>query len=94
MLGHYRLEAQTMDLEWCFSRDGIIWHRPQRKAWLPRGDRAQPDSYGIYAPGGLVEHKGRYHLFYTGVNSSHNGRESHGKPRSVIMYASTESIWA
>ncbi len=94
MLGHYRLEAQTMDLEWCFSKDGLKWDRPQRSAWLARGDRTQPDSYGIYAPSALAEHDGRWHLFYTGVNSSHNGKDSHGKPRSVIMHATTESIWA
>ena len=31
MLGHYRVEAQTMDLEWCFSKDGITWERPLRR---------------------------------------------------------------
>jgi hypothetical protein len=36
MLGHYRCRAQTMDLEWCFSRDGLNWQRT-RTAWLPRG---------------------------------------------------------
>jgi hypothetical protein len=25
MLGHYRCAAQTMDLEWCFSSDGLKW---------------------------------------------------------------------
>lgn len=94
MLGHYRVEAQTMDLEWCFSRDGLTWDRRNRTAWLPRGDRSQPDSYGIYAPSYLVHRDGRYHLFYTAVNSAHNGKDSHGPPRSVIMYASADSIWS
>lgn len=39
LLGHYRCQAQTMDLEWCFSRDGIEWQRPQRRAWLARAPR-------------------------------------------------------
>jgi hypothetical protein len=94
MLGHYRVEAQTMDLEWCFSEDGLKWHRPSRDAWLARGDQTQPDSYGIYASNNLVERGGQQHLFYTAVNSAHNGRHSHGPPRSVVMHATAESIWA
>ena len=94
MLGHYRCAAQTMDLEWCFSHEGIHWERPFRRAWLPRGSPPEPDCYGIYAGNQLVERDGRWHLFYTGVNSSHNGRQAHGKPRQVIMYATSDSIWA
>lgn len=93
MLGHYRVKAQTMDLEWCFSSDGVQWHRPLRRAWLPRGSESEADSYGIYPPSALVPRDGKWHLFYTGVNSAHNGKHSHGPPRSVIMYATTESIW-
>ena len=33
-----RCRAQTMDLEWCFSRDGVEWQRPSRTAWLARGE--------------------------------------------------------
>jgi hypothetical protein len=94
MLGHYRCQAQTMDLEWCFSRDGVKWERPRREAWLPRGEPPSPDSYGIYANHQLVEHGGQWHLFYSAVNSAHNGKDSHGKPREVVMYATTQSIFA
>lgn len=94
MLGHYRCAAQTMDLEWCCSHDGLRWERPRRAPWLLRGQPPEPDCYGIYAGNQLVEHAGRWHLFYTGVNSSHNGRKSHGQPRQVIMHATAESIWA
>ena len=94
MLGHYRCEAQTMDLEWCFSRDGVEWQRPLREAWLPRGQQPAVDSYGIYANSQLVLHEGRWHLFYTGVNQAHNGRQSHGKPQQAILHATTDSIWA
>jgi hypothetical protein len=94
MLGHYRCKAQTMDLEWCFSHDGIRWQRPERRAWIQRGHPPAPDCYGLYANNQLVGHKGKWHLFYTGVNSSHNGKESHGKPRQVIMLATADSIWA
>lgn len=94
MLGHYRCEAQTMDLEWCFSRDGVEWQRPLRRAWLARGNPTAPDSYGIYSGNQLVYRDGRWHLFYTGTNSAHNGKQSHGPPRQVIMHATTKSIWA
>lgn len=94
LLGHYRCRAQTMDLEWCWSADGRTWQRPERRPWLARGAPGRPDCYGIYASSGLVESGGRHHLIYTGVNSAHNGRHSHGPPRTVIMHASTPSIWA
>jgi hypothetical protein len=94
MLGHYRCRAQTMDLEWCFSRDGVEWPRPLRDAWLPRGTPPSPDCYGIYAGSQLVHHGGRWNLFYTGVNSSHNGRHAYGKARQVVMLATTNSLWA
>jgi hypothetical protein len=94
MLGHYRCQAQTMDLEWCFSPDGVTWHRPRRSAWLPRGDERQPDSYGIYGSSFLVRRGGQWHLFYTAVNSAHNNKHSYGPSRSVVMHATTDSIWA
>ncbi len=94
MLGHYRCQAQTMDIEWCFSQDGIEWQRPQRRAWIERGDPPAPDCYGIYANHQLVQHDGRWHLFHTGVNHAHNLKHAYGKARQVIMYASTGSVWA
>jgi hypothetical protein len=94
MLGHYRVEAQTMDLEWCWSRDGRDWERPLRTPWVPRGDASRPDSYGIYPPASMVRRDGKWHLFYTATNSAHNGKDSHGPPRTVVMYATTGAIWA
>lgn len=94
MLGHYRCDAQTMDLEWCYSPDGKTWERPQRTAWLPRGQPPAPDCLGIYSNSRLVQHGGRWHLFYTAFNSTHNGKTSHGAPRQVVMHASTPDIWA
>lgn len=94
MLGHYRVQAQTMDIEWCFSSDGIHWDRPVRQAWLVRGKPGEPDSYGIYANHALVERNGRWHLFYTATNAAHNGKHSYGKPTQVIMHASTATLWA
>ena len=63
MLGHYRCQAQTMDLEWCFSKDGAKWYRPGRRAWIARGPENEPDSYGIYPPNRLVFRDDQWHLF-------------------------------
>jgi hypothetical protein len=93
MLGHYRVEAQTMDIEWCFSKDGIQWERPVRGPWIPRGQPGEPDSYGVYASHNLVFRDSRWHLFYSGVNFAHNHKHSHGEPRRVVLWASCPSIW-
>lgn len=93
ILGHYRVGAQTMDLEWCFSTDGVAWERPLRSPWIRRGRPGEPDSYGIYAPHALVRNAGQWWLFYTAENSAHNGKHSHGEPRSVVMVARCDSIW-
>ncbi|MBN2456639.1 MAG: hypothetical protein JXB29_08930 [Sedimentisphaerales bacterium] len=94
MLGHYRVAAQTMDVEWCFSPDGVNWTRPFRRGWLERGKTSEKDSYCIFPAASMVQYKGKWWLFYTGVNCSHNWWDCHGKtPRSVIMLATTKSIW-
>lgn len=74
ILGRYLVEAQTMDIEWCFSKDGINWNRPERKAWLPR----MSELLGVYAPHSLVCHNGCWHMFYTGCNYTHNFSECTG----------------
>lgn len=93
MLGSYRVREQIVDLDWCFSADGVHWQRPERTAWLPRGKAGEPDSLSIYAGHNLVEHDGRWHLFYTGVNYTHNFRRSDGQPRSSVLYATCDSLW-
>ncbi len=93
MLGNYRVEAQTMDLEWCFSRDGIHWQRLLREAWIPRGKPGDPDSYLIHAPHAIVLRDGQWHLFYSGSNTAHNHRHSYGPPTQVVMYATCRQPW-
>ena len=93
MLGHYRVEAQTMDIEWCFSQDGIHWDRPYRYGWLLRGENGEADCYGVYPPNSLVYHNGYWWLFYTGVNHAHNHKHTFGTQRSIILAAKTKSIW-
>ena len=93
MLGHYRLYAQETDLEWCYSKDGVNWVRPYRKAWIERSKPYESDSYAISPGTSLVYHNNLWWLFYYGRNCSHNRKCSYGKPRCVVMYATTKSIW-
>jgi len=94
MLGHYRAQAQTMDLEWCFSQDGVHWQRPLRTPWIPRGAQGDPDCYGLYACHALARQGNRWHLFYTGTNAAHNHKHSYGPEAQVVMHASCETPWA
>jgi hypothetical protein len=94
MLGHYRVEAQTMDLEWCFSTDGVQWQRPSRQPWIPRGNPGESDCYGIFAPHALVFHQNRWHLFYTAFNAAHNKKHSYGPPTQVVMHAVCDLAWS
>lgn len=92
LLGHYRCGAQTMDLEVCFSRDGVAWDRPRREPWIERGPPGEPDSYAIYANHGAVFDGGLWHLFYTGMNAAHNQKHSHGAPTRAVMHATCDRL--
>ena len=94
MLGRYPVQAQHMDLEWCFSTDGIHWRRPHRSAWVPRGRPYEPDCFTVYPSRSIVQSEGQWWLFYTGVNYTHNQKQSYGPLRSCLMWATTPSIWA
>ncbi len=89
-LGRYEVDEQFVDVEWCYSDNGVEWERPFRRACIERGLRGEGDSYGIYAGSSLVYHEGCWWFFYTGTNFAHNGSESDGVPRNVIMLARTE----
>ncbi|MCW0221075.1 MAG: hypothetical protein OJI67_22290 [Prosthecobacter sp.] len=94
LLGHYRLDAQTIDIEPCFSTDGIHWQRPQRQPWIKRDAPNEGlGSYLLHAPHAMVERNNQWHLFYTGGNFSHNHRDSHGKPDRAILLATTPHLW-
>lgn len=91
LLGHYRVQAQTMDWEWCVSRDGSAWDRTRRGFWLDTVRPDMNDCLGVYAPHAPVLHEGKIWLFYTGVNYTHNHKHHNGSPRSVVMLATTEA---
>jgi hypothetical protein len=95
LLGHYRLDAQTIDLEPCFSADGITWQRPLRQPWVTRdAPGTTTASYLLHAPHAMVRRDGRWHLFYTGGNFAHNHRGTHGSAETrAVMLATCESLW-
>lgn len=94
LLGHYRLDAQTIDIEPCFSTDGITWQRPLRQPWITRdAPGTTAGSYLLHAPHAMVQRDGRWHLFYTGNNFAHNHRTSHGPEARAVMLATCDSLW-
>jgi len=95
LLGHYRLDAQTIDIEPCFSTDGITWQRPHRQPWITRdAPGTTAASYLLHAPHALVLRDGLWHLFYTGNNFAHNHKQAHGKTEDrAILLATRESLW-
>ena len=95
MLGRYPCGEQTMDIEYCFSDDGVKWTRNWRKGWLPRSQPGEAqDSYMVAAPGNLVQHDGKWWLFYNGNNVAHNRQDSHGEPRPTrVMLATIDRLF-
>ena len=95
LLGHYRLGAQTLDIEPCFSSDGLTWQRPLRQAWIPRdAPGTTAASYLLHAPHALVRHDGLWHLFYTGGNFAHNHRHTHGDAETrAVLLATCSDLW-
>jgi len=69
----YPRTADIMETHLAVSRDGRIWHRPQRAAWLPTGG---PDTghYGIMVAGhGIISpEKGVWAIPVSGDNKTHN----------------------
>jgi len=94
MLGYYRVKDQTMDIERCYSADGVNWERPFRNIpWIERGwPPSDHDTLGIYPGTSLVYNDGRWWLFYTGCNYTHNRKVATGDPRSLIMLADIATI--
>jgi hypothetical protein len=94
LLGHYRCAAQTIDLEYCFSADGLKWERPLRKPLIERGAAPSLDGYLLHAPHASVRRAGKWHLFYTGNNFKHNHSESFGPEQRGIFLATTDELWS
>ncbi len=76
ILGRYDALAQTTDLEWCSSADGINWRRTGRPLFMRR-----PDELCVYASGNplFTGEDGRTRLIYTAFNYTHNHSYRTGK---------------
>ncbi len=75
VLGRYRSDSGTADLEFCYSKDGVHWER-QRRPGFPRAKGVE----GVYAPHDLVKVNDLYYLFYTGNYCNHHGVVSPDAP--------------
>ena len=86
-LGYYQADSGKVDIEFCFSQDGITWHRPCRGA----GIKPAPGIISMYAPHAMVEKNGLYHLFHTSYNFSHHGKlgPNSGEHKKSYIAAST-----
>lgn len=91
ILGHYRTETQTMDMEWCFSTDGLTWKRPFRRPFFDRNIE-KSSLYGVYAPHSLVFHKAKWWLFYSGTNVPHNNTPQGNKIKKDIRLAVIDEL--
>lgn len=92
LLGHYRLGAQTIDLERCSSVDGIKWARSYREPWISRGGEGALDGYLLHAPHAMVRHEGKWWLFYTGGNFTHNRKQTYGPEHRGIFLATRPEL--
>ena len=95
LVGWYRVRDGYMELQYCFSKDGIHWDRV-RKPWIPRGKEGDPDSVTVYPPSSIVHRDNKWWLFYTGVNYTHSTLQTpkpNDKPVSCVMLATTPSLW-
>lgn len=92
LLGSYRLGAQTIDLERCYSQDGLKWDRPDRKPLISRGGEGALDGYLLHAPHAMVMREGKWWLFYTGGNFTHNHKQAYGPEHRGVFLATKEGL--
>ena len=86
LLGHYHSDPGVMDIEFCYSADGINWNR-ERVPDFPR-----PAGTGmICAPHSMLKKGDKYIMFYTGDAINHHGKLMEGAdpagPSSWIAYS-------
>ena len=86
LLGHYHSDPGIMDIEFCYSADGINWTR-ERVPDFPRSR----DTGMVCAPHCFLKCGDRYLLFYTGYAINHHGermdKNNLDTPISWIGYA-------
>ena len=75
--------TEIVDSQIAFSHDGIIWHRPERRAIIPTGPMGSGFEGGLYSQGGLLElPDGYWGIPFCGKIGQHNGFH-HDRPESA-----------
>lgn len=92
ILGRYRTDAQTIDMECCNSTDGVNWERNHREPWIDRGGESELDRFMIYPPHQLIFRDGKWWMFYTGANFSHDLRDFNGQKQRGIFAATLDAL--
>jgi hypothetical protein len=89
MLGRYPCIEQIIEPEICFSRDGIVWERPYRKAWLERSG-FDVNVKLIHTSHHFVDFGDHWKVFYNSSYFKHDDflGESPTPRRREIRYAS------
>ncbi|KAF2653312.1 glycoside hydrolase family 32 protein [Lophiostoma macrostomum CBS 122681] len=67
------------------SRDLVNWKRDEVEALYPGKDKQSPDADGAWTGCALIGPDGNMHLFYTGYNLSHGGKQ-------VILHARSTDV--
>ncbi len=88
LLSHYRADKQTMDIEYCFSEDGIHWRRNWRNSLMERS----PGVLMQLPSSKIIRANGKWWLFYTECNFDHNFKYADNKPTTRIKAASLSPL--
>ena len=73
--GEYH-NAGVLDVELGASRDGIAWHRYQRKPWIPLGKPGSFDSLSMYMSRGMYLAGDEIWMYYIGLDDPHTGNKA------------------
>lgn len=84
LLGHYRADEQTLDIEYCFSKDGIHWQRNWRDSLMERPTGVMMQ----LSPNRIIQADGKWWFFYTACNFDHNFKFEGNNATTKIKAAS------
>jgi hypothetical protein len=62
--------SDTLEVQFAFSRDGVRWQRPFRQAVIRRGPPGSGSEGQIYSSG-MVRHRDRLLVYFSGLSSRH-----------------------
>ena len=69
----YYRTRDVLDVHLAVSRDGVLWHRPERVPIIPMGPAGGPEDSGMYAsPGVIPLANGLWGVLCRGIRSRHN----------------------